>query len=406
MNKAELLSSKQFCLMPWIHVHAWPTGKAFPCCMALPSENFGNTNTQSFAEIVNSEAFKSLRKNMVAGEASKACTRCYELEKSSDAHTLRKHSLKTFSHLLADSLDNTSSDGHLKNFKMAYMDLRFSNLCNFKCRTCSSDFSSSWQEEESPGEKTVPLSLLQNEKFWPELQSLLPDVEEVCFAGGEALISPEHYKILKFWITNKKNHVRLRYTTNFSHFKHKSEDLLSLWNQFSDVRVSASLDANGERGELLRKGTNWLQIEKNRMEMQERAPHVYFEITPTLSVYNAFNLPDFHRDWIEKKLIKPENIRINYLLDPVFMRAQIFSKTEKEKLKALYEKHIEYLEGLKATSATAFKNALSFIMERSSVTNPAGSFVEFNKMLDSKRKENLPAVFPELQSIITGVSGE
>ena len=27
-------SGKHFCVLPWIHFHAWPDGKVMPCCVA------------------------------------------------------------------------------------------------------------------------------------------------------------------------------------------------------------------------------------------------------------------------------------------------------------------------------------------------------------------------------------
>ena len=29
-----LKESKTFCIYPWIHLHAYPTGEAYPCCHA------------------------------------------------------------------------------------------------------------------------------------------------------------------------------------------------------------------------------------------------------------------------------------------------------------------------------------------------------------------------------------
>ena len=31
---------------------------------------------------------------------------------------------------------------------MRYFDIRFSNICNFKCRTCGSGFSTQWEQED------------------------------------------------------------------------------------------------------------------------------------------------------------------------------------------------------------------------------------------------------------------
>ena len=29
-----LIKSDTFCMLPWIHLHAYPDGKAYPCCLA------------------------------------------------------------------------------------------------------------------------------------------------------------------------------------------------------------------------------------------------------------------------------------------------------------------------------------------------------------------------------------
>ena len=48
---AKLYASKVFCMMPWIHTHVWPSGKAFPCCMSDSTVEYGNLNDNSLAEI-------------------------------------------------------------------------------------------------------------------------------------------------------------------------------------------------------------------------------------------------------------------------------------------------------------------------------------------------------------------
>ena len=408
-KKEELLKSENFCMMPWIHMHIWPNGAVYPCCLANSDKEFGNTHQSTIGEIINSQEFKSLRNNMLENKPSAACTRCYELERTAGVHTLRKQSLLAFSQHLDEALASTEADGSVSKFKMAYMDIRFSNLCNFKCRTCGPIFSSAWQEEENKSagknEKTIPLSLLSKESFWSDIEPHLNEVEEVYFAGGESLISPEHYKILDHWIQHGKTDVRLRYTTNFSHFRFKSKDLLEYWAQFKDVRVAASLDAEGARGEYLRKGTNWETIVRNRQEMIERCPHVYFEITPTVSVYNCFDLPDFHRSWIEKGLLSPQNVRVNYLLHPSSMRAQILPIDLKVKLKKKYDEHNSYLAGLEeamqinlSETKKAFAGIIDFVFEQD-LTDELPEFYKTNDYVDKVRTEKLTAVFPELRDL-------
>ena len=28
----DLLGSKTFCMIPWVHLHVWPEGNSYPCC--------------------------------------------------------------------------------------------------------------------------------------------------------------------------------------------------------------------------------------------------------------------------------------------------------------------------------------------------------------------------------------
>jgi MoaA/NifB/PqqE/SkfB family radical SAM enzyme len=47
-----LEDSKTFCIYPWIHLHAYPTGEAYPCCHAeMKPGVVGNCRTNTLAEI-------------------------------------------------------------------------------------------------------------------------------------------------------------------------------------------------------------------------------------------------------------------------------------------------------------------------------------------------------------------
>lgn len=37
--------SKSFCIMPWTHLHTWPNGNVFPCCIADSAKPIGNLKT-------------------------------------------------------------------------------------------------------------------------------------------------------------------------------------------------------------------------------------------------------------------------------------------------------------------------------------------------------------------------
>ena len=119
-SKEELFKTKTFCMMPWVHMHVWPAGKTFPCCMADPNCDIGNTNEKSLLELWNSGRMKFIRKSMLNDRQIPDCRRCYELEESG-MRTLRNSSLENFGHHF-DKVLGTHDDGTVDELNMAYLD--------------------------------------------------------------------------------------------------------------------------------------------------------------------------------------------------------------------------------------------------------------------------------------------
>ena len=146
-NKKSLCEdSKVFCMFPWIHLYATPTGDVYPCCSNEYIDPIGNTRTARLADSFNCNEMKQLRLNMLAGTPSKICTYCYEHEKAGP-YSFRTYSNEHFAKYFEEAVLPTHPDGSLDEFKMRYFDIRFSNKCNFKCRTCGAEFSSLWAQE-------------------------------------------------------------------------------------------------------------------------------------------------------------------------------------------------------------------------------------------------------------------
>ena len=388
--------------MPWVHMHMWPAGYTYPCCMSDPDLPIGNTQDQSLQEIWNGEQLRNIRLNMLQDKPSKECRRCYELEESGMS-TLRTGSLKNYPKHW-DKVNSTEEDGSAGDVNMAYLDIRFSNLCNLKCRSCGPQFSSSWFEDHKQiyGKLDHPKILKVRDdmkNFMDELDPLLESVERVYWAGGEPLITDEHYRILDKWIVMGKRDVAMDYTTNFTQMRFKKKTAFEYWNAFDSVRVAASLDANHARGEYLRKNMDWAQVVQNRRDMIEQCPQVYFEITPTVSVYNVLNLPDFHKEWIEEGLLEPENIRINILLDPTYMRLQILPPWIKDRVRSRYAEHIAYLKQFDTTEWVIkdYESILQFL--ETDRTDEVRMFLFKTQRVDTLRQENVFEIFPELEDI-------
>ena len=361
MNENEkkylLEESKVFCMAPWIHMHVWPNGKTFPCCLSDHEvADYGNTNDNTLNELWNSNLAKELRTNMINDKPSKTCARCYELEEDSDAYTLRINMNTKFGNNHFDKVKNTKPDGSHDDINFTYMDFRFSNLCNMSCRTCSPTFSTKWYDDyiklfgevDNEIAETKYIQLKNKTGFMEELWPLLDTVEEVYWAGGEPLITDAHWDIMNYWIeTGRAQDINILYTTNFSNLYYKKQCVLDLWKHFKSVQVSASLDASHEHAAYIRKGTVWENIVNNRIQMQKETPEIEFDITPTVSMMNVWHLPDFHREWVELGYIKPASMRINNLLDPRYFCMQVLPLDFKKEVTDKWMKHIEFIKNHK-----------------------------------------------------------
>ena len=194
--------------------------------------------------------------------------------------------------------------------------------------------------------------------------------------------------------------MRLIYNTNFTHTKLKDRTVFDYWKRFKSVAVGASLDAMGPRAEYIRKGTDWAVVEHNRRQMLEICPDVDFYISPTLSILNAWHLPDFHRSWVEKGLLKPQDLNVNILQGPEFYRIDMAPADYKEKLRIKFEQHLEWLRPLDPLqrATVGFESAINY-MSATDNSHMLDKFWAKTNELDQIRKENILEIIPELETL-------
>ena len=397
-----------FCMMPWIHMHAFADGRVYPCCFGDYHTPMGNLRENTMEEIWNNEQYRTLRKNMLEEKPSAVCAKCYEQE-SVGIFSLRNSINKSHGKYI-NEVELTDVNGVHPEFKIRYWDVRFSNLCNFSCRSCSPVFSSNWFKEHvrmyggKPIESNRELNVVEyagRDKYdiLKQMEPHLPYIDQIYFAGGEPLIMEEHYIILEKLIELGKTDINIQYNTNFSEMSYKGRDVIELWKNFSNVSVGASLDAEGKRGELMRHGQDWKQVIKNRKRMIDEVPHVDFYVSATVSAMNVLHVMDFHRNWVELGLIGPEDFDINVLHGPDFYRVDVLPDVfKKQVVIPAIQKHIAWLKPLDTiTRATIGYRGLINSLMSSNNSKLLEKFVKEIDKLDSFRKEDFWSVFPELR---------
>lgn len=393
-------------MAPWIHMHIWPNGTAKPCCVTNSEQKFGNTNHNTISELWNSESARQLRKDMLADKPNEYCTNCYEVEKTNQG-SLRTSLNDRFGENYFDKVEITNSNGSHDEPNFTYMDIRFSNICNLKCRTCNPTWSSSWYDDYKKANGSVPefitprkyTQITDRDHLLDEIMELIETTEAVYWAGGEPFLTKEHWHIMDYWVENDiAKNIDIDYTTNFSTLQYRKRDLFELWSHFKNVRVHASLDGSWQRGEYLRKGLDWQQVIENRKRMIQEVPDVLFEITPTVSVLNAVHLPEFHKEWIEQGLIEQaDHFRFNWLFGPKEFSLRNTTERYKNLVKQTWDKHKQWL--LDSGHCNNNSSIIQWIDGLDDFMWAEAEEVDTNKLLlvyDKIRNESWQTVFPEL----------
>jgi sulfatase maturation enzyme AslB (radical SAM superfamily) len=352
----------------------------------------------------NAPAMKQLRRNMLDGKKSSICLNCYEYEKVGKFSERMQYNWdfkRYFSRVL-----NTRSDGLVRETSIPVIDIRFSNRCNYKCRICSSEYSSLWHEDElrlNPEAKPYPKKLkvaADEEVFWNSFEKLLPDVKRLHFAGGEPLVMDEHYRTLQHLIDIGKTDFTLSYNTNFSTLRHKGHDLPDLWSRFDKVDIWASLDGMGAKGDYQRKGQHWPVIEDNIRELQGRCHNVLFGVNVTVNVFNVLHVPEFYRHMVENGLVSPDRMNLYLLFYPYEFSITNLTEGLKSQVRENYSSFIaDYLPTV--GNSGHFSNHVQSIINRmdSEEGTLKHEFIQSVESLDRLRGENFLKIFPELKEM-------
>lgn len=408
-----LHSSSSFCIMPWVHLHVTQHGTVSPCCQApwQAEQSFGHIDLDSIEVLWNNEKIRRFRQSMLVGKRDSRCARCYEKE-ASGWTSLRQITNERFTEHFS-KVQKTAKDGSIAD-QPVYFDLRFSNVCNFKCRICGPWSSSKWHRDgvalgmKSEDAPAIHSCSAKPDALFAQFEAFIEGVEEMYFAGGEPLVMEEHYRILELLIKHKKFDTRLFYNTNFSMLDYKDYDLLALWKNFKHINLAVSLDASGARGEYLRSEQNWAQTVSNRQRIQRELPQVEFMVSPTVYALNVLHLPDFHKEWVESGLIRPEEFIPTLLMQPEEYNIRVLPAGLKTMVREKITAHLAWLETQKeqvrhpqkfAHAQAQFRNILTHL-DAGDHSELWPKLMERTKALDALRGENFAELFEEFQGFM------
>ena len=405
------------CVLPFSHFNAYPMGDARACTMSGIFKDI-DLNKISIDKAFNSEEYKKLRSDMLNGVENDICKVCYNME-NRDSESYRQKANNTYQKeyglTVEDLVVDIKEDGYLKpNF--IKLDIRPSNICNFKCRTCSSEYSTRWIEEEreynlSNGREFDESMYKTIEKSYGISDNSIINLKEIYIAGGESLYMTEMYKFLEG--IKDKSKITLHIHTNLSLLKFKKYDIFELLKDFNTVNFFISCDGIGEIGEYIRTGFNWETFTKNvdkLLIMEDVYPNFKHNFHFTSSILNIFHFFEFLEEMKKRKYVKTDSqIQFYPVRWPTYFNSINFNM--KNEILEYYTSNINTIESIELK--TQIQNFIDYVdkvdMEQDwqSLRNESGVDINaistFKDMMDFGNKfneTNVPESLVYLKTIL------
>jgi len=418
MNKD--YNEETFCAAAWQGMHLSTMSQVIPCCLYKQTSNsFGTTKKGiKLTDHYNSEAAKNLRKNLWNGVKPSECGECWLREREAKDKELpdisyRQSLNKRLLPWLDELLENTNEDFSLKEVKLKFLDLRWDNKCNLKCRICSPEFSSALYKEYKNlklgfNDTGTAYNTSVDETEYEAILEQLHNVNFLFFAGGEPLTQDKFYEILQYCIDNDlAKDITLWITSNITRVKYKSYDLIKMIKKFKEIEITASIDGSHERGEYLRDGCTWSTVEDNIKFLKSVGEKLRFMIVPTPNIMNAYNIVDLYREFIEKGYIKHNDLHVNFLTDPAHLQLKNLPEHHKKIVKQRYLDTIAWLRTQRSDNdPNEIKNDISqfeFLittLEQERSEEEFQRFIVKTKQVDQYRGNDFYKVFPEYTDFI------
>ncbi len=403
------VKTNTICPVPWMHLAFEPNGEVIPCCLTSYHNYFvGDLKKESIEEIWNGSKMKDLRKQMINGEEPKICSTCFEKEKVTP-ESGRYYHIKEFKKVVDIIPEITLEDGTCTTMELKYWDFRFSNLCNYKCRSCGPRYSSSWVPDLKKlgwpeQEKVWNIEGVNDTTNYDFLKKQVQHVQKIYFAGGEPLLMPEHWQTLDMLVENKRFDVKLSYNTNASTLTYGGKNVLDYWKRWDNhkVEVWPSIDEVGPRAELIRSGTVWHKVEKNLIDMT-KLDNITIRPGMTIGAWNVFRFPEIIQHLIDIGIIvakhRHANFFINVLQYPTKYHVSILPDDFR---KETYLKLENFIQEHNAKYSTDIRSIMSHIMhelEKPFSERDAREFVNITGQLDKIRNEDTFETIPEMKLV-------
>lgn len=375
MNSKEYLTNRAFCPVPWTGIMYNFDGTVKNCIRSASS--IGNIIDKPIEEILAQDYM--IKTDMRAGKKFSRCDPCYNLEQEKNNFNIISDRVFYLKELR--DVDSTLYD--TTNFALHTVDIRWSNLCNFSCVYCNSEFSSQWASEL--GIKIETPADAKKKEFKDYIFNHAAQLKHVYLAGGEPLLMKENLEFLEL-LKEKNPDVNLRINTNLSKVDTRIFDLVCT---FKNVHWIISVESMEQEYEYIRYGGKWIDFLDNLNIVRKLNHKVSFNMLHfVLNYQSMFDCVDylkslgFHNNsFVIGTLLQPDYLNIRHLPDDML-------NLVKEELTQRINKHPGFL------LENGYRNVLDYVNQPIE-KNLAESFNQI-KILDQRRGLDSTKIFKDL----------
>lgn len=445
MDKDKILRAKElingispsFCLAKWLQTTLYlQTGYNHSCHHPTPHKIPLEEIAENPKALHNTAYKKEQMKQMMDGIRPSECEYCWKIEDLGKNY-ISDRFYKSGAHWALQNLGHVLETG-LDDIEPSYLEISFSNVCNFKCVYCSPEISSTWMKEvkkfggynTSDGFNTLEY-LERHDKipydpngenpyvdaFWKWWPDLYPSLHTLRLTGGEPLLSRDVWKIIDHLIEYPNLDLTFCLNSNLCVQDTLIDKLISKLNQLEgkvkEIQIFSSGEATGTQAEYIRYG---LQYDKWMANMHKVASSTSGNIIiSNMTTVNILSMPTFDL-FVEELLNLREKYNatvshnkiqfmINYLRYPAFLALpNLDTETKikfKEKIELLIERRGEQYPGLGRLSFLEIDQLrrlidYTFTSENNTEKNRK-DFAIFIKEADLRRGHNFQNTFTELQ---------
>ena len=389
------------------------------------------------AALHNSRYKKEQRAKMLRGERPKECDYCWKIEDLKEDHFSDRH-YKTADSWSWDKVDLIAKSDPYDDIYPTYLEVSFSNACNFACAYCSPEISSTWMKDiKKNGNYPVKfgsgdLDYLREvgkfpyknseynpyvDAFWEWFPEAWKHLRVFRITGGEPTMSKDYWKAVDYIIEHHHENPGLKIGIN-SNLGTEPKLLRKLVDATQrleahgiEVEIYTSAESTGDKAEYARDGIvydEWL--DNIRMFLNETRCRVV--IMTTVNILSVSTMQDFIGDIMSLRVEFNQNLAdnriplsVNILRYPPHLQCSLLSTVYREtlanKLELFAEGWLKYdspdkFARLYLEEFDQVKRLCDYLRTEPEAYKYRVDFQNFVKAYDERRGKNFENTFPEL----------